>query len=305
QQNERAPFPLEVVAFGDEEGVRFQAGLLGSRALTGTLPPDVLHLTDEAGITLAQALHDFGLDPNQLHRAARPASDILAYLEIHIEQGPVLETHDLPVGVVTGISGASRYKIDIHGQSGHAGTVPMQLRHDALTAAADVILALESLCRNRDDLVGTIGQIHAEPGAVNVIPGHATLTADLRAPQDQTRRQAAREFEAAISRITHQRGTPTILRQTYEVASTQCDPSLSRQLAHAIRAQGIHPHSLPSGAGHDAMAMAHLTDVAMLFVRCAGGVSHHPAEAVDPSDVTTVSNVVLHFIRALQRPARA
>ena len=178
------PFALEVIGFGDEEGVRFGSTLLGSRAVAGTLDLKVLEATDQDGRTLAEALRRFGLDPQALGSAARRREELLAYVELHIEQGPVLERAGLPVGCVTSINGATRLQVRMQGMAGHAGTVPMAARQDALAAAAEAILAVEQRCCQEQHLVGTVGRIDASPGAVNVIPGECRFTIDVRAPED-------------------------------------------------------------------------------------------------------------------------
>ena len=197
----RLPFSIEVVGFGDEEGVRFGTTLLGSRAIAGTLDPKVLETKDAAGTSIAQALRDFGLDPQQAPRVARKKGDVLAYAELHIEQGPVLEAEGLPVGVVTAINGFSRLRVTLRGTAGHAGTVPMGLRRDALAAAAECVLAVERIAKGHAELVGTVGRIEARPGAINVIPGEVQFTVDVRAPEDALRIQAVAAVRSAIQEI--------------------------------------------------------------------------------------------------------
>lgn len=292
----RFPFAIEVVGFADEEGVRFASTLLGSRAIAGTFDEMALDVRDEAGVTMREALAAFGLDAANIGFAARRRGDVLAYLELHIEQGPVLETENLPVGVVTAISGATRLLINLGGMAGHAGTVPMALRRDALAGAAECVIAVETFCTSEAGLVGTVGVISARPGATNVIPGHATFTVDVRSASDEQRRQAVsaitRQFEAIASR----RSLALKVDVTHENRTVPCARWLKEQLAKAVAAEGKRVFELPSGAGHDGMAIADLADVAMLFVRCRGGVSHHPAEHVETADADAGARILLRMI---------
>jgi allantoate deiminase len=291
-------FAVEIAAFGDEEGSRFPVALSASRALAGALDPAVFEARDAEGIVLADAMTRFGLDPAQYARAARRREDVLAYIELHIEQGPVLESENLPVGVVTAIAGATRLEVALEGAAGHAGTVPMTLRRDALAAAAECALAVETICRAREGVVGTIGRVAAEPGVVNVIPGRAVFSLDVRAAADEPRRAAVAALLAAFGTIAARRGVSLAVHPLHEAAAVACAPWLSDLLAAAVRSLGIPERRLPSGAGHDAMAVASLTDVAMLFVRCRGGISHNPAESIDVEDVATALAVLHRFVRS-------
>jgi allantoate deiminase len=293
------PFALEVVGFGDEEGVRFGSTLLGSRALAGTLDLKVLDATDRDGVSMANALRTFGLDPGQVAGAARRRADLLAYVELHIEQGPVLERAGLPVGCVTSINGATRLQIQLRGMAGHAGTVPMGARQDALAAAAEVILAVERRCSQQQDLVGTVGRIDASPGAVNVIPGECRFTIDVRAPEDTARGRAVADIRAAVADISVRRGIHASIALLHDSAASPCAPWLMQQIDAAIAAQGIAPRRLPSGAGHDAMAMAAIADTGMIFVRCAGGISHHPAESISVEDAQAGFETLCRLVRNL------
>lgn len=306
-RGERLPFAIEVIGFGDEEGTRFQAALLGSRAIAGTFDPAVLARMDARGITLAEAMRAFGLDPAQIETLARRRREVLAYVELHIEQGPVLEAENLPVGIVTSIAGATRAAVELTGEAGHAGTVPMALRRDALAAAAEIVLAVERYCAARPGLVGTVGQLLASPGAVNVIPGRVCLSLDIRAAEDTLRRAAVTDLFAEIEAIGHRRRIAVAVSKTHDSPSTRCASWLIEQLERAVMAQGIPPRRLSSGAGHDAMAMAALTDVGMLFVRCKGGISHNPVESITAQDAEIGARVLLEFIRNFQpmgAPAR-
>ena len=293
----RMPFAIEVVGFADEEGVRFASTLLGSRAVAGTFDESVLSTRDQAGIALRDALKDFGLDPGQIGTAARRRRELLAYLELHIEQGPVLVEQQLPVGVVTAIAGATRLSVRLAGMAGHAGTVPMALRRDALTGAAECIGAIEEFCRTDDGgLVGTVGYIHAAPGATNVIPGQVSFTMDIRAPTDQRRKRAVTDMVRRIEAIAKRRKLELQLNVTHENRTVPCAPWLKEQIAEAIAAEGFRVFELPSGAGHDGMAMIDVADVGMIFVRCRGGVSHHPDEHVELADADAGARVLLRII---------
>jgi allantoate deiminase len=293
----RPDFAIEVVGFSDEEGVRFGTTMLGSRALAGTLDPALLARTDDRGIAMEQALRDYGLDPGAIAGAACEPAQVLAYVELHIEQGPVLEAHSLPVGCVTSISGATRFEVTVTGEAGHAGTVPMKSRRDALAAAAECVLAIEARCGREEGLVGTVGRLETRPGAINVIPGEVRFTIDIRAPDDRQRRRCARDVAAKIEDIADSRGVTARLRKIHEMAAAPCAPWLMEQIDHAIAAQGVAPFRLPSGAGHDGMAMTGLTDIGMIFVRCAGGISHNPAEAITGADAEIGAQALLRFIR--------
>jgi allantoate deiminase len=292
----RLPFAIEVVGFADEEGVRFNCTLLGSRAVAGTLEPEVLDAEDAQGVSMRDALQRFGLDPAAIPAACRRREEVLAYAELHIEQGPVLEAAGLPVGIVTAISGANRLTVQIEGRAGHAGTVPMNLRRDALAAAAECVLEIERTCRAHGELVGTVGKLETWPGAVNVIPGRVRFTIDLRAPSDVVRSRALDEVKAALAAICARRQVALDLRATHEGKTAPCAPWLRKQLCAAVAAEGLPALELESGAGHDAMALIELTDIGMLFVRCKGGISHNPAEAVTAEDVAISARVLLRFI---------
>jgi allantoate deiminase len=303
ERGTRLPFALEVVGFADEEGVRFGSTLLGSRAVAGTFDPKLLDNRDQDGTSMRDALTAFGLDPARTGDAARRRSDLLAYAELHIEQGPVLEAEGLPLGVVTAINGANRFTVDVEGMAGHAGTVPMTLRRDALAAAAECVLAIESRCAREPELVGTVGKLEAGPGATNVIPGHVRFTIDLRAPSDEQRHRASDDVEAAIASICARRGVKVEIRQTHEGKTATCAPWLQEQIGAAIAAEGLPVRRLPSGAGHDGMAVVDLVDIGMLFVRCERGISHNPLEAITVEDAELSARVFLRFIEAFQPSA--
>src|SRR5258707_666135 len=294
----RLPFAIEVTGFADEEGVRFASTLLGSRAVAGTFDESVLGVKDSEGISLRDALSQFGL-PGHVGAAARIRAELLAYLELHIEQGPVLEGLNVPVGVVTGISGATALAARLTSMAGHAGTVPMPLRRDALAGAAECIVAIEEFCRSgQSGLVGTVGYIHAAPGATNVIPGQVSFTIDIRAPSDAHRKLAVADIVRQIENIARRRKLELQLDVTHENRTALCAPWLKDQVSEAIAGEGWRVFELPSGAGHDGMAMIDIADVAMLFARCRGGISHHPDEHVDLADVEAGAG---GFFRPLQK----
>jgi allantoate deiminase len=293
----RLPFAVEVVGFADEEGVRFASTLLGSRAVAGTFDEGVLNVRDRTGLSMRDALVQFGLDPDHVGVAARARRELHAYVELHIEQGPVLEQQNLPVGVVMAIVGATRLAANLTGMAGHAGTVPMAMRRDALAGAAECIVAVEEFCRADDaGLVGTVGAISALPGATNVIPGQVSFTLDIRAPADTHRKLAVTEIVRKIEGIAKRRELVLQIDVTHENRTVSCASWLKVQVAEAVAATGYGVFELPSGAGHDGMAMIDIADVAMLFVRCRGGISHNPAEHVEPADADAGARVLLRLI---------
>jgi allantoate deiminase len=297
RRGRRLPFAIEVTGFADEEGVRFASTLLGSRAVAGTFNESMLGTKDGAGISMRDALIQFGLDPDRIGAAARVRGELLAYIELHIEQGPVLEAENLAVGVVSAIAGATRLAAKLTGMAGHAGTVPMALRRDALAGAAECIFKIEELCRTDEGgLVGTVGYIHATPGATNVIPGQVHFTMDLRAPTDTHRKRAVTDIVRHIEAIAKRRKLALQIDVTHENRTVPCAPWLKAQVAEAVAAEGYRVFELPSGAGHDGMAMVDIADVGMLFVRCRGGISHHPDEHVDVADADAGARVLLRLI---------
>ena len=295
------PYRLGVVGFSDEEGVRFGSSYLGSDVLAGR-PFDAarLALTDANGITLAQAIRDFGGDPDALSAdALDPAVEggLLGYVEIHIEQGPVLEAAGLPVGIVSAIAGQSRFAFRFEGRAGHAGTVPMALRRDALAAAAEFVGIVETRARQDDGLLATVGQLEVRPGAGNVIPGAASGSLDVRSPHDDQRRRACLELRDHAASIAARRGLEVEWNLLQENVATPCDPRLRARLAEAVAAAGFPVRELPSGAGHDAVALASRLPVAMLFVRCKDGLSHHPLEFATTEDIAAALKVLDKFLR--------
>ena len=297
----KRPFRLGVVGFSDEEGVRFGTAYLGSDVLAGRLfDPARLALTDANGITLAEAIRDFGGEPDALAAdALDPSAEggLLGYVEVHIEQGPVLEADALPVGVVSAIQGQTRATFRFVGQAGHAGTIPMPMRRDALVAAAALVGEVENCARLIDGVVATVGRLDVRPGASNVIPGAVNGTLDVRSPSDEHRKRAYGRLHETAQRIAAERGLTLDWKLVQEHPATPCDPRLRTRLMEATAAAGFPVRELPSGAGHDAVALAAKLPVAMLFVRCKGGLSHHPMESVTTEDVAASLKVMDKFLR--------
>jgi allantoate deiminase len=300
EAGERLPFAVEVLAFGDEEGVRFPVTLTGSRALAGLVEPAALAARDRDGVSLAEALTAFGGDPAGLGSLARDPASLLGYLEVHIEQGPVLEDAGLPVGIVTAIAGASRLAVTVEGRAGHAGTVPMRLRRDALAAAAEMVLAVEAEAIGTPDLVATVGQIEVPRGAVNVIPACTRFSLDLRSPSDAVRRAALARLRATFDAIAARRGVAVEAVAGYDQPAATCSPRLMEAVADGVGRLGLPPLRLTSGAGHDGLALAGLCPIAMIFVRCAGGLSHSPAESVTEADVDVATRLLVDVLRHLR-----
>lgn len=299
------PFPVDVIAFADEEGLRFQSTYLGSRALAGTFDPKMLDLPDANGITLRQAVVEFGGNPEAIPGAALGPDEVFGYVEAHIEQGPHLEAIDAPVGVVSAIAGQSRVAVTFRGSAGHAGTVAMGLRRDALPATAEFILAVERIARETPHLVATVGQLNVSPGASNVIPGLVQLTLDVRHPEDAVRGAALREMVSMAREIAGSRSLQLEWDVRMEQPATACDGTLTASLADAADARSTPAARLHSGAGHDAVALASVVPVTMLFIRCAGGISHHPAESVTTGDVAVAIDVLDRFLDTLASERRA
>ena len=279
------PFNLEVVGFSDEEGVRYHTTYLGSRALAGTLTAaDLAHIAEK-----------------QIIKARRNKKEFLGYAEVHIEQGPVLEKNNLPLGVVTAIAGQSRLQVEFHGIAGHAGTVPMKNRRDALAGAAEFILAVESTASARAETVATVGKLTVAHGASNVIPGHVMLTLDVRDQINSRRRAAVNSLRTKAKAIAKRRGLKLTWTSVQQAAAVPCDETLTQIFSKCVAQRGLKVLKLPSGAGHDAAALSAICPVAMLFVRCQGGISHNPAESVKTADVASAIGVLADFIQTLAR----
>ena len=296
----RLPFAVEVVVFVDEEGLRYHASYIGSRVVAGLFDPAELATLDRAGVPLRDAVRAQGGDPDRLVAARWQRDDLIGYLEVHIEQGPVLEALDLAVGVVTSIAGQCRGTVTFVGWAGHAGTTPIELRRDALCAAAEFVLAVEAAARSGTGVIATVGMAAVEPGAGNVIPGRVTLSFDIRHTDDTQKLAAVAALAERARAIGAERGIEVTWETIQEHAACPFDERLVAALGRAVEAAGQGPARLiPSGAGHDAVSMAHLTGVSMLFVRCAGGVSHHPDESVTAADVAAAVEVVEAFLLEL------
>jgi allantoate deiminase len=297
------PFAIDVVGFADEEGLRFGTAYLGSRAVAGTFDASLLDAVDDDGVSVRAALRSFGGDPGALPGASGSASrrgdELLGYVELHMEQGPVLEQRGAPVGVVTGIAGATRAEVRFTGLAGHAGTVPMALRRDAAPAVAELVLACEALARETDGLLATVGRLSVLPGAPNVVPGGAIAFLDVRHADDVVRHRAVEALQARAEAIAAARGLEPRWDVRLDNAAIAVDGPLTERLATAAGGLGLPDVRLASGAGHDGVALSALCGIAMLFVRCTGGLSHNPAEAVAPADASVALDVLHAFVRGL------
>ena len=296
----RFVFAIEVIGFSEEEGVRFGAPFLGSRALAGTFDSTLLDRTDEHGRSVREAIRHFGLDPGRIPDAEAPAG-ALGYLEFHIEQGPVLENRNFPLAVVDVISGQSRAELTFDGVAGHAGTTPMQMRKDALQGAAAWIAEVERLALATPGLVATVGKISVEPGAGNVVPGRATASIDVRHADDRIRSESAARLAKAADEIASQRGLKMTWEPRLDQASIAMDDSMVAMLERALERTGAPRYRMSSGAGHDAMVLAAKMPAGMVFLRCEGGISHHPAENVRDGDVAAALDAGVAFLNELER----
>jgi N-carbamoyl-L-amino-acid hydrolase len=298
QRGEKLPFHFEIVGFAEEEGVRFKSTFLGSNAVTGRFDLSLLDQTDADGVTMRDALLAAGHDVTRIPAIARDPAELLGFVEVHIEQGPVLLERDLALGVVTAIAGSSRYLVGLTGLASHAGTTPMTMRKDAAAAAAEIVLLVERRCGQGASLVGTVGQLQVPGGSVNVIPGACKLSLDIRAADDAARLAAVKDVLDGIVAICARRQVDFSLQQIVDASAAPCAPRLMRQFGAAIERAGLPRFDLLSGAGHDAMAMAAITDVAMLFSRCGnGGISHNPLETMTADDADIAARVLLDFLR--------
>ncbi len=293
------PFAVEVLGFSEEEAVRFAGAYIGSKAYTGTLRAADLKLRDGRGNTLREVIEAHAGRPFVLPRAAHARKNLLGYVEVHIEQGPVLENKKLAVGVVSAIASQTRGRITFRGKAGHAGTTPMSLRRDAVAGAAEFVLAVEAFGRATRNLVATVGTAQVPGGAANVIPGEAIVSLDVRHPDDATCARAVKDLVQHAQTIARRRKLGFAWEQTMSHAATPCDAALNRALAASVRAvQGPCP-VLVSGAGHDAVVVSRIAPVAMLFVRCRDGLSHHPDEFASPKDLGVALEVVVDLLQRL------
>jgi N-carbamoyl-L-amino-acid hydrolase len=298
QRGEKLTFHFEIVGFAEEEGVRFKSTFLGSNAVTGRFDLSLLDQTDADGVTMRDALLAAGHDEARIPAIARDPAELLGFVEVHIEQGPVLLERDLALGVVTAIAGSSRYLVELTGLASHAGTTPMTMRKDAAAAAAEIVLLVERRCGQGVSLVGTVGQLQVPGGSVNVIPGACKLSLDIRAADDAVRLAAVKDVLDGIAAICARRQVDFSLQQIVDASAAPCAPRLMRQFGAAIERAGLPRFDLLSGAGHDAMAMAAITDVAMLFTRCGnGGISHNSLETMTADDADIAARVLLDFLR--------
>jgi allantoate deiminase len=297
-EDRRLPFGVEVVGFSEEEGVRFDTPFIGSRALVGRLDAELLNRQDANGISVRKAIEDFGLNPAEIPCAAM-SEDTLAYLEFHIEQGPVLESLGRPLGVVEAIAAQTRMEFVFLGHANHAGTTPMHLRRDAIAAAAEWVVAVERTAQNHPGLVATVGRIEAKPGAINVIAGEARVTLDVRHKSDDICERAADTLVRLAQEIAERRGLSLRQSDLLNHRAVAMEPFLGDQIQEAILSTGCQPHRMVSGAGHDAMILAEKVPAAMIFLRSAGGISHDPAESVRVEDVEKALECGLHLLEQL------
>ncbi|MEV4780015.1 allantoate amidohydrolase [Burkholderia sp. LMU1-1-1.1] len=298
QRGEKLPYHFEIVGFAEEEGVRFKSTFLGSNAVTGRFDLSLLDQTDADGVAMRDALLAAGHDVSRIPAIARDPAQLLGFVEVHIEQGPVLLERDLALGVVTAIAGSSRYLVELTGLASHAGTTPMTMRKDAAAAAAEIVLLVERRCGQGVALVGTVGQLQVPGGSVNVVPGACKLSLDIRAADDAVRQAAVKDVLDGIAEICARRQVEFSLQRIVDAAAAPCAPRLMDQLGAAIERAGLPRFDLLSGAGHDAMAMAAITDVAMLFTRCGnGGISHNPLETMTADDADIAARVLVDFLR--------
>jgi allantoate deiminase len=294
----RLPYAIEVVGFSEEEGVRFGVPFIGSRALVGRVDGTLLSTTDAQGISVRDAIERFGLNPNEIP-LARAASDVCGYLEFHIEQGPVLESLNLALGVVESIAGQSRMEFTFVGRANHAGTTPMNLRHDAMGAAAEWITAVEYIAKETPQLVATVGSVETLPGAVNVIAGEVRASLDVRHPDDDVRTRAVEQLIHSAQQIARLRGLSVCWKQRMNQPAVAMDSFLNSQIEQAIGKAGCRAHRMVSGAGHDAMITAEQIPSAMVFLRTPGGVSHDPTESVLADDVALAIEAGLYLLDQL------
>ncbi len=293
EQGIETEHPIEVIAFTDEEGTRFSFGMIGSRALAGRLTPeDLTKHEDRDGISIAEAMRACGLDAERIGEAARPQGSIKAYVELHIEQGRVLESEDLPVGIVTGIAGPAWLRLSVDGETGHAGATPMNLRRDALAAAAEIMVLIEAEASGTGTTVGTVGQLSLEPGGINIIPGRVELSLDLRDIDERVRDRVERRILEGAREICRRRGVEIDVETLQRLAPAPCSELVKDAAKNACERLSIRPHALPSGAGHDGMQLTQLCPMGMIFVRSKDGVSHSPEEWSTKDDCAAGSAVL-------------
>jgi allantoate deiminase len=296
EQNIDTECPLEVVAFTDEEGARFSFGMIGSRALAGTLTVEDLQHEDKHGTSIAEAMKDSGLDPDSIGDATRVPGSIKAYVELHIEQGRLLEKEDLPVGIVTGIAGLLWLQFVLEGEAGHAGSTPMRLRRDALATAAHVMRSIEAQASDTGTAVGTVGQLDLSPGGINIIPGRVEFTLDLRDIDEQVRNGVEQRITEEARRLCEERGMGLSIDTLQRVTPTLCSEMVQNAAKAACEELGLEPYFLASGAGHDGMQLKDLCPIGMIFVRSKDGISHNPAEWSSKEVCAHGANVLYHTV---------
>ena len=300
EQGIETEHPIEVVAFADEEGSRFSLGMIGSRALAGKLTPeDLENYEDRDGVSVAEAMRAYGLDPERLGDAARSEGSVQAYVELHIEQGRVLESEDLPVGVVTGIAGPVWLRFNLEGETGHAGATPMNLRRDALAAAAEIMVLIEAEAAKTGTTVGTVGQLDPEPGGINIIPGRVEFSLDLRDIDEGVRDRVEGRIMEGAEEICRRRGLGLEVETLQRLAPAPCSKLVRGAAERACESLGIPPRALPSGAGHDGMQLTDLCPMGMIFIRSKGGISHNPAEWSSQEDCATGAEVLYRTVLEL------
>ncbi|NYH99906.1 Zn-dependent hydrolase [Cupriavidus plantarum] len=298
----RLPYHFDIVGFAEEEGLRFKTSFLASSVLAGRFDEALLDREDADGITMRDALGAAAFpgaaDPAALRAAAVDPATLAGFVEVHIEQGPVLLNRGLPLGIVTQIAGSSRFQVRVEGLASHAGTTPMDMRRDAATGAAEMTLLVESRCAQVPTLVGTVGQLQVPNGSSNVIPGACVFSMDIRAGEDGIREAAIADILAGIQSIAARRGLTATVDRVTPVNNAPCARWLMDQLGAVLKKRGLEAFELPSGAGHDAMMMQRITDVAMLFVRCGnGGISHNPLETITAEDAQLAAETFVDFLR--------
>jgi allantoate deiminase len=297
----KLPFSIEVIAFCDEEGLRFHLSYLGSRAIVGALDEKQLSFVDAEGISIAEAIKQNGGDVSRISQEAKKSEDVIGYIEAHIEQGPVLESMNQPVGIVSGIAGQSRFEISFTGEAGHAGTVPMRLRRDALCAAANFVLSVQAEALKTNGLVATVGQLTVEPSASNAIPGRVTLSLDIRHQEDKLRISAIESIKASAESIAAGEGMALSWTLISESPSLHCSPKLLNLLKETVIEANYPATMISSGAGHDGVQISRITEIAMLFVRCRRGISHNPLEYAEPSDIEIAADLLLAAVMNLAK----
>lgn len=298
-RGQQLPFAIEIIGFSEEEGVRFNTPFLGSLALVGKLNAETMTRTDREGISVRQAIEAYGLDPAQLPKAVL-SDRSFAYIEFHIEQGPILESNNDSLGIVEALVGQTRMEIIFTGQANHAGTTPMHLRHDAMTAAADWIVAVETYARSQEGLVATIGKVEVSPGAGNVIAGRVVASLDVRHADDAIRQASIVAISQLAETAAAKRGVQLAMHTQLEQPAVALDSRLTTMLENAATQAGFPSRRMTSGAGHDAMILAPVIPSTMLFLRSPGGLSHHPDESMHPEDVEAALATAMEFLAHLR-----